>query len=379
LVESTSLRQRLGDDRADEIRREHDRLVRNAIAAHGGTEVKALGDGFMVVFEAAAESVSAAVAMQQAIDRFSRGAPAAMKLRIGASAGDVAWEGDDCFGSPVIEASRLCSAAQGSQILVTEELRQPELLWGAMVHHAALAAFRGHLDDAQRLAEDALAIGQQVGIASAIQMYGVSQFAIRRLRGGLEELVPLVASMVESFPLIPAWRSGLAYLYRELGRREGAQEQLEVLAADNFAFLPRDGNWMVGAAILASVCHLLEDQERASVLYAEFVEYEGFVISAGLPADILGSAHHFLMLLAATMKRWDVFERHANEALKRNEAMGGRPWLATTQVELASVLATRNDPGDTDRARRLRDASLKTCDELGLPGLATRAHAVLDQ
>jgi class 3 adenylate cyclase/tetratricopeptide (TPR) repeat protein len=267
----------------------------------------------------------------------------------------------------------------GKELELAEELRQPELRWGAMVHQAALDAFLGHLDEAQRLADDAFAIGQQVGIASAMQMYGVAQFALRRLRGGLEELVPLVASMVESFPLVPAWRSGLAYLYRELGRRNDAREQLEVLAADNFAFLPRDGNWMVGAAILATVCHLVGDQERACALYAEFVEYEDFVVTAGLPADILGSAHHFLMLLAATMKRWDVFERHANEALARNEAMGGRPWLATTQVELASVLSARNHRGDAERARHFLDTSVKTCEELGMPGLATRAHAVLGQ
>src|SRR5205823_8405896 len=142
------------------------------------------------------------------------------------------------------------------------------------------------------------------------------------------------------------WRSGLAYLYRELGRPEDAREQLEVLAADNFAPLPRDGNWMVGAAILATVCHMVDDKERAAVLYEQFSEFEDFVVCAGLPADILGSAHHFLMLLAATLERWDDMDRHAGEALTRNEAMGARPWHATTQVELARVLAVRDGPGD---------------------------------
>jgi class 3 adenylate cyclase len=79
LVESTSLRGRLGDDRADELRREHDRLVRQATGAHGGTEVKALGDGFMLVFNAAVEGVCAAEDIQQAIERFSRRAPAVLQ------------------------------------------------------------------------------------------------------------------------------------------------------------------------------------------------------------------------------------------------------------------------------------------------------------
>ncbi len=123
LVESTALRQEVGDDRADDVRREHDRLVRDATARHAGTEVKALGDGFMLVFDAAAEAVSTAVAMQQAVERFTRGAPVPVRIRVGVSAGDVLWEDGDCFGTPVVEASRLCDAAGTGQILVSDVVR----------------------------------------------------------------------------------------------------------------------------------------------------------------------------------------------------------------------------------------------------------------
>ncbi len=278
----------------------------------------------------------------------------------------------------LVEVGEIRGATQQAELelALADELRQPELRWGALVHLSARAALAGRLDEAERLADEALALGQRVGIQSSMQMYGVSQFALRRLRGGLEELVPLVAAMVEQYPLVPAWRSGLAYLYRELERRDEAREQLEFLATDDFAPLPRDGNWMVGAAILATVCHLLGDRQRASALYDEFVEYEDYVVTAGLPADILGSAHHFLMLLAATMEHWDEFERHARAALARNETMGARPWLATTQLELANVLATRNRVGDADRARDLLHACLSTCDELAMPELAKRGRAV---
>ena len=86
LAESTVLRQTLGDDLADEVRREHDRLVRDETAEHGGTEIKALGDGFMLVFGAAGAAVSAAVAMQQAVERFSQRAPVPVRIRAGVSA-----------------------------------------------------------------------------------------------------------------------------------------------------------------------------------------------------------------------------------------------------------------------------------------------------
>ncbi len=261
---------------------------------------------------------------------------------------------------------------------LSDALRQPELRWGALVHASALATLTGRLDDAQRFADEALAVGQQVGIQSTMQMYGVTQMALRRLRGGLEELVPLVAAMVEEYPLVPAWRSGLAYLYRELGDVEHAREQLEVLAVDEFAALPPDGNWMVGAAILATVCHLVGDRARAAVLYDQLSRYEDAVVLAGLPADILGSAHHFLMLLAATSEDWDDFERHAREALACNERMGARPWLATTQAELAGVLLARDRPDDRERADRLLEACLATCRELDMPALASRAEAIRD-
>ena len=44
-------------------------------------------------------------------------------MRIGVSAGDVAFEEADCFGTPVIEAARLCAAAGGGKILVTDVVR----------------------------------------------------------------------------------------------------------------------------------------------------------------------------------------------------------------------------------------------------------------
>ena len=262
------------------------------------------------------------------------------------------------------------------ELALAEELRQPEFLWGALVHKSALAALTGHLDEAEQLADEALALGERVGIQSAMQMYGVTQIATRRLRGGLEEMVPLIEAMIEQYPLVPAWRSGLAYVYRELGQIDGAREQLEFLATDHFAPLPRDGNWMVAAAILSTVCHLVGDRERAADLYDQYSPYQEYVVGAGLPADILGSVHHFLMLLAATTGDWDRFEEHAGEALARHEAMGAVPWLATTQVELAQVLANRGFEGDATRAAQLVTACLATCDELGMPALAKRAEAV---
>ena len=123
LVGSTELRSRLGEAAAEGLRRQHDALVTGAVERNAGTVVKNLGDGFMATFGGASDAVAAAVAIQQAIERHNRAGGQALGVRIGVSAGDVVFEKDDCFGTPVIEAARLCAAAQGSQILASEIVR----------------------------------------------------------------------------------------------------------------------------------------------------------------------------------------------------------------------------------------------------------------
>lgn len=125
LVGSTELRSRLGEEAGEAVRRQHDSLVTGAIEANQGRLVKNLDDGVMATFTGASDALAAAVGVHQALDLHNRSGVNAVPLqvRIGVSAGDVAFEEADCFGTPVIEAARLCAAAEGGQILVTEVVR----------------------------------------------------------------------------------------------------------------------------------------------------------------------------------------------------------------------------------------------------------------
>jgi class 3 adenylate cyclase len=123
LVGSTELASALTPEAGDEVRRKHFSALRQAIAASGGTEVKNLGDGLMVVFPAASTALSCAVAMQQAVDLDNTGTERPLGLRVGLSAGEATREADDYFGDPVIEAARLCARAEAGQILVADLVR----------------------------------------------------------------------------------------------------------------------------------------------------------------------------------------------------------------------------------------------------------------
>ena len=122
LVGSTALRAALGEERADELRKVHDRLLTRRVETHGGRVIRGKGDGLMAAFQAASGALSASVEMQQALDRYNHrpDALARLAVRMGLSVGDVSWDGGDCFGTPVVEAARLEALAEGGQILATE-------------------------------------------------------------------------------------------------------------------------------------------------------------------------------------------------------------------------------------------------------------------
>jgi class 3 adenylate cyclase len=123
LVGSTGLATRVGPAAAEELRREHFALLRDVVAETGGREVKNVGDGLMVVFPSSSGAVACAVGMQQRLEQRNRRADEQLMVRVGVSAGEADREDDDYFGPPVVEAARLCNAAQGGQILCGEMVR----------------------------------------------------------------------------------------------------------------------------------------------------------------------------------------------------------------------------------------------------------------
>lgn len=132
LVGSTALGQQLGDRGADEIRRDHFAQLRTVVHVTGGTEVKTIGDALMVSYNSASDAIDGAVAMQQQVHAHRQRTTLPIEMRVGISAGDATFESGDWFGTPVVEASRLCSAAGSGQILVTEVV---QVLAGSRCRH----------------------------------------------------------------------------------------------------------------------------------------------------------------------------------------------------------------------------------------------------
>jgi class 3 adenylate cyclase len=120
IVDSTTLTQLFGDEAAMALLNVHDTIVRNALAKLNGREVKHTGDGIMASFVSAAAAVRCATQIQRDLAKHGEAqGEGAIKIRIGAAAGEPVEHHDDLFGCTVQLAARLCSHAQPKQILVS--------------------------------------------------------------------------------------------------------------------------------------------------------------------------------------------------------------------------------------------------------------------
>ncbi len=127
---STVANERLGDERWMEVLRGHNSLVRDAVEANGGYEVKSQGDGFMVAFPSARAAVRCAIAIQRAVAGHADGRlPEPVRVRIGLHTGEAMREEGDFYGRSVTVAARIADRADGGEILASSLVR--ELATGA--------------------------------------------------------------------------------------------------------------------------------------------------------------------------------------------------------------------------------------------------------
>ncbi len=114
---STRLVEDLGDGYA-ELLEEHRRRIRETVAAHGGVEVDVQGDGFLLAFERADDAVAAAADAQRALADLDH-----VRVRIGIHTGQPRLGGAGYVGVDVHRAARICAAAHGGQILISQTTR----------------------------------------------------------------------------------------------------------------------------------------------------------------------------------------------------------------------------------------------------------------
>jgi len=121
----TAMTERLGDLKAREVIRRHNRIVRDQLEAHGGYEVELQGDGFLLAFSSARRALHCAIGIQRAMASHSASNPEQpLRVRIGLHTGEALREADKFFGRTVILAARIAAQAKAGEILVSALLRE---------------------------------------------------------------------------------------------------------------------------------------------------------------------------------------------------------------------------------------------------------------
>jgi class 3 adenylate cyclase len=119
---STALLKRLGD-RYGDVLADHRRLMREALGTGGGVEIDTQGDAFFFAFARARDAVAASVEAQRAhaAHRWPDGVD--VRMRMGLHTGEPAVGDEGYHGLDVVRAARLCGAAAGGSVLLSETTR----------------------------------------------------------------------------------------------------------------------------------------------------------------------------------------------------------------------------------------------------------------
>ena len=189
-------------------------------------------------------------------------------VELATEAGDLerAAEGYEYRIAALIELGDMAGAKAdlAAMAKLAEELRQPSQDWFAAVYSGLVALLEGELAEAERSIANARSFGERGLAWNAALSHGMQLYMLRREQGRLDEVEDLVRRSVDEFPNYPIYRCAGAQMAAELGDTAEASEALEDLAADDFAELPFDDDWLVAMTLLAETATALRDVERAA-------------------------------------------------------------------------------------------------------------------
>lgn len=117
IVDSTRTAHAMGDDKWRDVLKGHDEEIRRNLDRYRGTEIKALGDGFLATFDGPARAIKCALEIQRGTQSLG------ITVRAGLHTGEVRMVNGDVEGIAVHIASRVAAAASGAEVLVSRTVK----------------------------------------------------------------------------------------------------------------------------------------------------------------------------------------------------------------------------------------------------------------
>jgi tetratricopeptide (TPR) repeat protein len=198
-----------------------------------------------------------------------------------------------------------------------ETSRQTFHRYLAALNRTGCALLEGRFDDGEELVRKALETadaGERTN--TVVSLYGYNSLLYEQ-QGRAHELLPAFLSLMEALPQVPMWRAVVAANRVAVGHTEAARRDFEALAAHDFRDIPRDLVWLFILCRLCDVVSFFGDAHRAALLYDLLLPYADRCATPSLAA-CRGSTSRSLGILATLLSRYDVAERHFENALEMN-------------------------------------------------------------
>ncbi len=256
---------------------------------------------------------------------------------------------------------------------LAEVARLPHHLAQSAVLHTGVALMDGPLDEAEALLVAAIPLVERSGDAIVAESLTAQlvQLRLEQDRGG--EIIEVLEGAVSTTPEMPAWRGVRALLYARAGRDDDARRELDALAPNRFAAIPRNGVWIEGIRALAETSIALGDARYALTLYELLEPYVERMFVVGNGVICHGSVHGVMGRLISLVGEWARAEEHLECALNVNSAFGARVLVAHTLFHQAELVLSSGAPGDPRLARERVTSARAAARELGLSWLWKRA------
>ena len=253
---------------------------------------------------------------------------------------------------------------------IAEQTRQPSQRWNAGFLAAGMTCMRGDLEAGERLAEQALALGQEAGQPDAAAIYGATVVLNRMIQGRGAEVIALIEGMVAEYPGVP-WEAALGYTCCLIDRRPEGAEMVTRATAQHFERLRWDQNRMTGLVLYADTAVQTSSTQAAAMLFELITPYADQVVWNG--GVSFGHARMYTAMLAATLGRHQQAEADFAFACEFHHRHGLRVWEARSELGWAEALIDR---GEVDRAREHAARALELSRDHGYGAFEPRAAAI---
>jgi hypothetical protein len=217
--------------------------------------------------------------------------------------------------------------------------------------------FEGRFEEAEAMVNETFRIGLPAH-PSALRFMGAQLALLRRDQGRAEEFRVIVhGGGFDQASDILIWSAACWLADLEAGDEAGARAGFRELAEHEFA-------------------DVLDEPADAAVLYERVLPLRGQFVVLAIGVLCMGSASHYLGLLALTRRDYDEAEQLLAEAIDDHERVGAVPMLTRSRLAYLRVLRGRDAPGDRERAGPLREVVIADADRLGMAAVLAEARAL---